>query len=78
MANITISDIHSSEIKEDYLLANLSSQEMEEIVGGGLFGRILGSIVGGVAGFFIGGPAGIIGGVSAGGALGDEIQDAIR
>ena len=78
MANITISDIHSSEIEENYFLSNLSNQEMEEIVGGGLFGRILGSIVGGIAGFFLApGPAGIIGGVSAGGALGDEIEDAL-
>jgi hypothetical protein len=77
MAKIIISDLHTAELEENYRLNELSTEEIVAIHGGGLFGRIIGSIVGGIAGFFIAGPVGIIGGISAGGALGDEIQDAL-
>ncbi|BAY00839.1 hypothetical protein H6G54_17255 [Anabaena cylindrica FACHB-243] len=76
MAKIVISDIHEPKLDNSFL-AELSSQESDLIVGGGLLGRIIGSVIGGVAGFLLAGPAGIIGGISAGGALGDEIQDAL-
>ena len=78
MANLKINDINLSEMEKNYLLTNLSEQEMEEIFGGGFLGKLIGGVVGGVAGFLIGGPAGAIAGVSAGAILGDATQEVIR
>ncbi|MEA5534470.1 hypothetical protein [Crocosphaera sp. XPORK-15E] len=78
MANIRISDINLSEMEENYLLTNLSEQEMEEIVGGGFLGKLIGGVVGGVVGFFVAGPVGAIAGVGAGATLGDATQEVIR
>lgn len=77
MAKIIISDLDTAELEKNYGLNELSTEEMLAIHGGGLLGRIIGSTVGGVVGFFLGGPGGIISGIGVGGALGDEIQDAL-
>lgn len=74
MANIIISDIHSSNIEENYLSTNLSEQEMKAIFGGGLVGAIVGAVAGFVAGGALGGPAGAIIGAGVGFREGDALQ----
>jgi hypothetical protein len=69
MSRIVIQDLSPIE------LTDLSLEETAAINGGGFLGRLIGGIVGGVIGFFVAGPAGIFSGISAGGLLGDAIEE---
>jgi hypothetical protein len=75
-------------IEENYLLTELTPEEIAEISGGGWFGRIVGGVVGGVVGaatgVSAGGPLGIPSGIAgavvgaaAGAYFGDKFEESL-
>ncbi len=60
-----------NDLQENDLFTELTSEETQDINGGGWLGKLIGGTVGGIVGGFIGGPGGIIAGISVGATAGD-------